>query len=306
MTTNNLKSNYQLVFEELLFKETLNFEELEKLVNTQISKYSFINNHLTKIKHQIENKKNFYTQLLNYLYSNFQSEIDINSFNDDKKSLLMQAIYNKSTLAINFLIQNQADVNLKGHDGWTPLHQAAVLKDTDDVIRLLLANGSIIESLNENNQTALHLASGKNRNYNVRAILQFIITKIQDNLNSSEYEKYLKIVFLKDNIGMTAFLKAISSGSFEAAREYFTIEKEYHLNDLKELNRISLVDVNDCDIYGDTALHYAFEFGHEELISIILDKGAKPITNKKGLFCYDMCDDENLKKKFYKKVQQIN
>jgi ankyrin repeat protein len=55
------------------------------------------------------------------------------------------------------LVDNDADVNARQQQGWTPLHGAAQSGDRD-LVKLLLAKGADREARADTGQTALDLA----------------------------------------------------------------------------------------------------------------------------------------------------
>jgi len=156
------------------------------------------------------------------------------------------------------------------------LHQAAILGDTDDIIKNLLKFNANVNILNENNQSPLHLACGKNRVENVRLLI---------NVNGIDLNG-------KDKYGFTPLLKAIASLSFESALLLLNLCS----NDL---------DINAADNLGNTALHYSMEENHKEISCLLIDCGADYLVkNSEGKFCIDMVNNDNFKLEMLEFVKQ--
>ena len=281
MSQQILKSETQKAFEEILnLKEDLNYFQLKNLYDNNKSKFSCLEPFIN-LNSKTENNKMIFLEVLRFLLT---LNVDVNSENDDEKTLLMQSILNKNVLALEFLLENNADPNKKGADEWNSVHQAAILKETEDYLKLLFKfKGNVFEK-NEKLQLPLHLAAGKNRNYNVNSILYRML----------ELTESFEVFDSKDFLGMTPFNKAVSSGSFEAAREFLLFEKAY-----KNSTNSGFFNPNDQDNEGNTSLHYAFEHGHYDLVEEICKlKKIIPVKNKDGKYCYEMTKDESLKEKF--------
>lgn len=57
---------------------------------------------------------------------------------------------------VKWLLANKADVNTKGSDGWTPLHEAA-MSGHQDVAELLLASHADVNAKNNKGETPLRM-----------------------------------------------------------------------------------------------------------------------------------------------------
>lgn len=327
MTTNTLlKHETQQVFEEMITgSEKIILSDLEELIKQKPNKYKVLKQFIEAKNKEYESKGNLtsndnindnstqnslYSEILEFLINNYKKDIDINSLNEDGKTILMQIIFNKSLQGVVFLLKYNVDINAKGEDDWTALHQASVLKETEDIVKLLLDKNIEINSLNSKNQNALHLACGKNRNYNARIILLNIISKIEQNSNDKDkIAYYMSIINQKDHLKMTPLLKAFASGSFDTIREFFIIEKKYFSNNndnniSNSLSSLKLYDANEVDLYDNTILHYAFEYGQEESLSYLIQHDdIKPVKNKDDKYCFELSNNDKIKEKFLKAIQ---
>lgn len=249
---------------------------------------------------QIEKVKSFFNDLLSEFYLRNSDKININNANSDKKTVLMQAITNKNIDFTCFLIKNKAEINKKASFNWTSLHQSVVLSDCEDIVKVLLNNNSDLYSLTENSQTCLHLVSSKNRIENLKVILDFVYNLLQSNHKNQENEdnslcfKLKNELFnKKDHLQMTPFLKSASSFSNECCFELINFRKTV-LDEWK----FEVFDLNSKDFQGNTAFHYGFEDGNEDLIRVLLKNKAVSIMNNEGKYCYELSNDEELKKRF--------
>lgn len=318
-------NNEQYILEELL---NINYN-IDKLIQTLLNnnkskRYEKIENiiynkykisKITELKEHINlNYKNcnndncsytiieeFFNCLFNVFVSENKNKLDFNAVNSDNKTLLMQSIFNKNAFYTEELIINGANVNKKGSNGWTPLLQAVVLINTEDIIKLLLSNGSDIFHVNNNNQNCLHMIAGKDRVENLSVILEYINSElIYENLKNSNNNIILeintKLLNLKDHIGMTPFVKSCASGSFYFANHL--LNSKYIKNNCVKFDENICIDINSQDKEGNTALHYCFEFGNEEFISKLIEKEIKPIKNNKNQYCFELTDNNIIKEKF--------
>ncbi|XP_071805395.1 ankyrin repeat domain-containing protein 49-like [Asterias amurensis] len=85
----------------------------------------------------------------------------IDSKDEDYYTPLHRAAYNGHTTMVELLLQHKANVNAKTEDGWCPLHCAARWNNAS-VVSILLQNGSDINAQTNGGQTALHLAASNN------------------------------------------------------------------------------------------------------------------------------------------------
>ena len=76
---------------------------------------------------------------------------DVNALHFERPPLTWAAMAGQ-TEAVQVLLENGADVNIKSRDGGTPLHDAAFFGRTD-VVKLLLENGANLEARNDDGAT---------------------------------------------------------------------------------------------------------------------------------------------------------
>ena len=138
-------------------------------------------------------------------------------------------------LVLDSLIRNGEDVNAKGDNGSTPLHQAS-LKGNLEMVKLLIEHGADMNVKNNYGKTPLHWASFKGH----LEITQLLIKHGAD-LNA------------KDNNGWTPLHAAANRGNLKMAQ--LLIEKG--------------ADVNAIDKNKDTPLHRASFKGNLEIAQLL-------------------------------------
>lgn len=66
---------------------------------------------------------------------------DLDYVDNDGRSLIFYAIFEGQLNAVELLIRNHVDLNIKDINGWTPLHYA-VSENYPEIVKLLLENGA--------------------------------------------------------------------------------------------------------------------------------------------------------------------
>lgn len=155
--------------------------------------------------------------------------------------LLCQAAREGDIERCRLLIANGADVNAKGEDGQTPLHEAAE-HGYQDVVEVLTANGANIDPTSEFGCTPLNHAAREGH----KGIVELLIDKGADTEIKGGY------------LGGTALHDAAIEG---------------HKN-VVELLIQKGANIEAKNSYGETALYCAAEANYEEIVELLIDKGA--------------------------------
>ena len=162
---------------------------------------------------------------------------------------LMFAVQESHIDAVNYLLDQGADVDLQQESGYTALHVAAA-KGYFNVLKCLMKNGADVNALNKNNLTPLMLAC---ESVNKKAL-------------DSIYEKYLDQgadVNLQQESGYTAL-------HFAAAKCYFRALKRLRKNG---------ADVNAHDEDNDTPLMLACESVNKKAIDSVYKNSGHDVTS---------------------------
>jgi len=197
---------------------------------------------------------------------------EVNKQRADGWTLLHEAILDGDGDAVNYLIQNGADVNLAANDGWTPLHAAASgfvgnrgiqIKNEDynhyEIFRMVLDAGSDLSATTNDGWTPLHCAVA-NANTGYRQTESTAINRIRDLINAGAN------IEAKDINGLTPLHWAARQGY-----SHFINEKTVVEEDVAELLINSGSNLNAIDDFGRTPLHYAVQLGFESITSVLVD-----------------------------------
>ncbi|MFC1547248.1 ankyrin repeat domain-containing protein [Candidatus Neomarinimicrobiota bacterium] len=175
-----------------------------------------------------------------------QNNIDLLNQRDVKtRTPLQYAILNHHTDVARYLIEQNADINLKDKDNDSPLHYTGIFGNLE-IAELLLAKGAA--SLNEGNSrqmTPLHFACERGH----AEVVEFLLDSGAD-------------MEARDGMGRNALLCAC------AGRNMVTIETL--------LNKGA--DINERVVQGDneyTTLAVAAMYGFRDLVNYLIDAGAE-------------------------------
>jgi len=197
--------------------------------------------------------------------------VDVNEKNDKDQTPLHLAAENNQTGIITLLLENNADLSSKDKNNCTVL-DAAVLKGSEEAVELLINKGANINNSDELGVTPLHLAVMNN------------FTKIAELL--------------------------IDKGA--GVNTTFTIQWHYQLNKGNDKGKFISMDkaielilagkkdsFEKVEVKNYTALHIACENENEEMVKLLIDKGAN--CNAKDNFertPSDVAKTEEIKKIF--------
>lgn len=141
----------------------------------------------------------------------------------NKNDLLHSAAQAGNTTAINFLLQQGADINTQNPLGNTPLHQAAAYKGRKDAIELLLEAGADIDIKNSKDETAFELfLKNPHKRQNLDEISQIFFNHLQKKCLRLEQElaqKEHRIAYLTSIPQKIARIKLCqeAAGTFNSA-----------------------------------------------------------------------------------------
>ena len=168
---------------------------------------------------------------------------DVNVRNAKGDTLLITATLRGDLEMAKLLIQGGADVNLKSsEDGLTPL-MVAVYNGDMKMIDLLLKNKADVNATNPGGQTALFMAIERG---NLAATI--ILLKNGAEVNHQDPKSGLTPLLLASTLGDLAMTKVLVGAK---------------------------ADINNADAKGDTPLMIASASGDKELVSWLLEHGAK-------------------------------
>ncbi|XP_065580502.1 uncharacterized protein LOC136040233 [Artemia franciscana] len=176
--------------------------------------------------------------LVDYLIEN---NADINAKNGRDFTPLHFAAYRGHLKLVKTLIQNGANVNAADIQNCTPLHHASE-NHQEEIVNVLLENGANVNVVEKKNNTPLHCAA----NYGHEKIV-LILLKNNANASSSTVD------------GITPLHFAVLSGQ------------------VKIVAALLEFGVNICakDTQNNTPLHYAAWTGHKTIAKLLIEQGAE-------------------------------
>lgn len=205
-------------------------------------------------------------------------------------------------LLINFMdestvlprLDQLADINIKGPDGGTALHEAAY-KGNEELLRLLILRGADTNMKDHAGDTPLIRTAGfVNRGGIIR-----LLVKHNANINS------------QNDIGYTALHRAADSGTEATVRELLALGADVRIRDVSQstalhvaieheavaqllLDHRAEIDAQDGD--KKTALHKAAQRGFESTVRILLDyKADVSIEDEDGRTAlYETCGNREI------------
>lgn len=224
--------------------------------------------------------------------------LDIDEYS--KSTPLIQAIKYKQTDIINYLLENNADINLKEElTGFTPL--MASFHDIT-ITELLIEKGADIEARNVDGINALVYAVSLND----EEMVKFLLEKGADANTVCEIEN--------EHICMppTPLMNAVYNGNTNIINMLLEngADINYTTDEMTPLiyaaykgntNIINTllengVDINYTNYYGMTALMYAASYNQFEAVKILLENNADTsITDEDGYTALDLAKSEDYK-----------
>lgn len=177
--------------------------------------------------------------------------------------LFFLACRSRRASMVEFAVRRGVDVNIKGTDGRTPLHEAVIFNEHQikpSLLSLLLGNSLVKVNVQDAlGKTPLHWAVEKN---DESALIQLLACQ-RITPNIADYRDYLPLHY-------TCFFYC-----------HYTPKRIAHrlMDDI--LNRTNLKWDLLTSRYGGSILHWAVQYGHAELVAEMLSHGSH---TKKKLF----------------------
>lgn len=178
-----------------------------------------------------------------------RKNISVNFFNDKGDSPLILAAKNGRTDAVNFLLNNGAEANLrKNESDFVAIHHAAYRGHLGVVSALVNFDSSTLNVTCRNNHNALHISSENGRK--ASEIVRYLIAAGAD-------------VNAKTIHGNSPLILSLMNNNPEEAKLISNILLEG-----------DLIDVNLCNNKGETALHWASQKNITETVSALILRDA--------------------------------
>jgi len=158
---------------------------------------------------------------------------------------------------VKYLVSRGADINATDKSGTTPLYLAALNKNAEVVKFLVSKKELIINTKHDNGYSPLH-----------RAVFEGNVEIIETLISRKDID-----VNVVDKNGTTPLHSAISAKNIKVAKTLLS-HKDINVNTTSK-------STFSRGIYTDTPLHAAVSTDNAELVSILLDEGAKVMIDVK-------------------------
>jgi ankyrin repeat protein len=190
---------------------------------------------------------------------NFKLSRDNCRCSKEYSTVLHKAVLCKQLEVARVFIDRGADVNMKDSEGNTALHLAAKEGETD-AVKFLVKKKSNVSAANGRGDTPLHLAAKNGK----LEVVKYLVKKGADIkiLNKSEAGKTaLHVAACEDNLDIVKYLYE-NGGQKICKRNKYTDKTPLHLaasaGKLEIVRYLAeKVNVDICDVKGNTPLHYA-------------------------------------------------
>ncbi len=205
----------------------------------------------------------------------------VNERNKDGVTPLQLAIENKIPSHVKFYAEHGADINSKDTKGNTPLIMALKSNDPNDKTLETILNKENITSLDSDGNTPLITAIITDAN---QQKIQYVLSLTDEvNTRNSAGNTALYLTVLKNR-------KSIGEKLLAKNADIFSTNNKNNSPLSQALKTPSIMEwlitsktIKDTDGIGNTALHYAAEWGLKDAVDVLITKGAnKEAKNANG------------------------
>jgi ankyrin repeat protein len=196
---------------------------------------------------------------------------------------IIYPIVNNYSFLLKWVIRQNADVNVKGKRGETPLHRSIISDHTKNlkIISILIESGANVNSVDNYRNTPLHTAANLGK-VKVANLLISHGADVNARANSGEtplhYAARLPFNSSQDRIGAAKLL--LRSGANINKKDHFgrTPLLQSSMVGNIEMTEFLLKEGADANLAtesGESPLHIAAASGHSNIAGLLIDYGAK-------------------------------
>src|SRR5215471_3078978 len=180
---------------------------------------------------------------------------DVNMKNTFGSTALMLSVTDAKK--VRLLLDHGADVNVAARSGRTALIVASFANPSAEVVRMLLAKGANVAVMDQRKVTPLNAATFGNDTATVRLLLD-----ASADVNTAD-----------TFIGLTPLINASGNRNLEAVK--LLLAKGANVNAVSKTQDLPRIQTGTVEFGGWTSLLMAVPFGPRELITTLMDAGAK-------------------------------
>jgi ankyrin repeat protein len=180
---------------------------------------------------------------------------DVNAKNMAGSTALMWSVTDPKK--VRMLLDHGADVNVAARSGRTALIIASFANPSAEVVRMLLAKGANVAVMDSRKVTPLNAATFGNDTATVRLLLD-----ASADVNTAD-----------TFIGLTPLINASGNRNLEAVK--LLLAKGANVNAVSKTQDLPRIQTGIVEFGGWTPLLMAVPFGPPEIVSILMDAGAK-------------------------------
>ena len=180
---------------------------------------------------------------------------DINAKNTFGSTALMMSVTDPKK--VRLLLDHGANVNIAPQSGRTALIVASFANPSAEVVRMLLAKGAKVDVMDQRKVTPLNAATFGNDTATVRLLLD-----ASADLNTAD-----------TFIGLTPLINASGNRNLEAVK--LLLAKGANVNAVSKTQNLPKIQTGTVEFGGWTPLLMAVPFGPQEILTTLMDAGAK-------------------------------
>ncbi len=223
---------------------------------------------------------------INELRARLDAGVNVNTFNHNHATALMEASCHGHLAAVLLLIGKGADVNACNRFGETALSLAASMGH-ETIVQILMINGADLEKKDLDEKTPLFLAMEKEHMEVMRRLLKGGASFTPETLiKISKLGRPNAVGVLLDMLLETVYSKVTKQEALNAA---LLGVSEKGLVEMVELLLDRGADMNARDIFGNTSFMLCVKEGHFKGVQELSRRGADyRLKNKDGKSAYEM------------------